>query len=43
MASNDELSQLQSQHQRILDSAGEGIYGLDWEGRIIETDGAAAH
>lgn len=30
----DELSQLQTQHQLILDAAGEGIYGLDSAGRL---------
>ncbi len=30
----DDLSALQEQHQMILDAAGEGIYGLDREGRI---------
>ena len=34
MAGTDELTKLKSQHQLILDSAGEGIYGLDSEGRI---------
>ncbi len=29
----EELAQLQSQHQQILDAAGEGIYGLDCDGR----------
>jgi len=31
---HDELSELQIAHQLILDAAGEGIYGLDSEGRI---------
>ena len=31
---SNQLSQLQIQHQLILDAAGEGIYGLDHEGRI---------
>lgn len=31
---HDELSKLQLAHQLILDAAGEGIYGLDSEGRI---------
>ena len=30
----EELSRLQTQHQLILDAAGEGIYGLDCDGRI---------
>ncbi len=34
MAGQTKLSQLQAQHQKILDSAGEGIYGLDHDGRI---------
>ena len=29
----DELRQLRTAHQQILDAAGEGIYGLDSEGR----------
>lgn len=29
-----ELTRLQNQHQLILDAAGEGIYGLDLDGRI---------
>jgi len=37
-----ELTQLQIQHQLILDSAGEGIYGLDREGRITFSNAAAA-
>ena len=32
MNSAEELSQLQLQHQLILDAAGEGIYGLDCDG-----------
>ena len=41
MAKHDELSRLQSQHQLILDSAGEGIYGLDCDGRITFGNAAA--
>ena len=41
MASNKEFSRLQSQHQLILDSAGEGIYGLDHDGRITFSNAAA--
>jgi PAS domain S-box-containing protein len=41
MSNGDELSQLQVQHQLILDSAGEGIYGLDGEGRITFCNAAA--
>jgi PAS domain S-box-containing protein len=41
MGSNDDFSRLQSQHQLILDSAGEGIYGLDREGRITFSNAAA--
>jgi PAS domain S-box-containing protein len=41
MKKGDELSQLQEQHQLILDAAGEGIYGLDCEGRITFSNAAA--
>jgi PAS domain S-box-containing protein len=41
MAKHDELSLLQSQYQLILDSAGEGIYGLDHDGRITFSNAAA--
>lgn len=41
MTTNTGLSQLQTQHQLILDSAGEGIYGLDREGRITFSNAAA--
>jgi PAS domain S-box-containing protein len=34
MPTNKEFSQLQTQYQLILDSAGEGIYGLDGDGKI---------
>lgn len=36
-----ELEQLRSQYQLILDSAGEGIYGLDSEGKITFSNGAS--
>jgi len=35
------LAQLQSQHQSILDAAGDGIYGLDAEGRATFVNRAA--
>ncbi len=38
----EKLSQLQKQHQLILDAAGEGIYGLDCDGRITFGNAAAA-
>ena len=41
MPTNDKLSQLQTQHQLILDSAGEGIYGLDGDGKITFINAAA--
>jgi len=41
MAKQDELSKLKTQHQLILDSAGEGVYGLDREGRITFSNAAA--
>ena len=37
----EKLSQLQTEHSLILDSAGEGIYGLDCEGRITFGNAAA--
>lgn len=37
----EELSRLQTQHQLILDAAGEGIYGLDCDGRITFSNAAA--
>ena len=37
----EELSRLQSQHQLILDAAGEGIYGLDCDGKITFSNAAA--
>lgn len=41
MTTKVELSQLQTQHQLILDSAGEGIYGLDCDGKITFSNAAA--
>jgi PAS domain S-box-containing protein len=41
MSGNDELQRLRSQHQLILDAAGEGIYGLDAEGRITFANAAS--
>lgn len=41
MTTNKELDQLQTQHQLILDAAGEGIYGLDGDGRITFSNAAA--
>ncbi len=41
MAKQDELSKLQRHHQLILDSAGEGVYGLDAEGRVTFCNAAA--
>lgn len=41
MAGQTKLSKLQAQHQRILDSAGEGIYGLDRDGGITFVNAAA--
>lgn len=41
MNRRDELSKLKTQHQLILDSAGEGVYGLDREGRITFSNAAA--
>ena len=37
----DDLTRLLKHHQLILDSAGEGIYGLDCEGKITFSNGAA--
>lgn len=36
-----ELERLRSQYQLILDSAGEGIYGLDSDGKITFSNGAS--
>ena len=41
MTGQTKLSQLQAQHQKILDSAGEGIYGLDRDGRITFVNAVA--
>ena len=41
MTTNKELEQLQTEHQLILDAAGEGIYGLDGDGRITFSNAAA--
>ncbi len=41
MTTNKDLAQLQTEHQLILDAAGEGIYGLDGEGRITFSNAAA--
>jgi len=41
MRTDNPLSQLHHQHQLILDSAGEGIYGLDGDGRITFSNIAA--
>lgn len=39
---NEEHSQLQMQHQLILDAAGEGVYGLDADGQLTFGNLAAA-
>ncbi len=41
MGDNDRFAQLQARHRLILDSAGEGIYGLDRDGRITFSNAAA--
>ena len=41
MTTDKELGQLQTEQQLILDAAGEGIYGLDGDGRIIFSNAAA--
>lgn len=41
MAKQSELLKLQTQHQLILDAAGEGVYGLDSEGRVTFSNQAA--
>ena len=41
MTTNKELSRLEIEHQLILDSAGEGVYGLDSDGRITFSNAAA--
>ena len=40
MTRKDELAKLQTQHQLILDAAGEGIYGLDGDGNITFSNAA---
>ena len=41
MQAPDDLKRLLKHHQLILDSAGEGIYGLNCEGKITFSNGAA--
>ena len=41
MAKPDKRSNLEIRHQLILDSAGEGVYGLDAEGRVTFSNAAA--
>ena len=41
MAKQTELSKLKTEHQLILDAAGEGIYGLDCDGRVTFSNAAA--
>lgn len=41
MTEKNKLLKLKTQHQLILDSAGEGIYGLDSDGRITFSNAAA--
>jgi PAS domain S-box-containing protein len=41
MSKQDDFSKLQTQHQLILDSAGEGVYGLDAAGKITFSNAAA--
>ena len=41
MTTDKELQQLRTQHQLILDAAGEGIYGLDSDGRFTFSNAAA--
>ena len=42
-ATADELELLRSRYQLILDSAGEGIYGLDRNGKITFSNAAARY
>lgn len=42
MKRNTQLTRLQSQHQIILDAAGDGIYGLDSDGKIIFSNTATS-
>jgi PAS domain S-box-containing protein len=41
MKTNDELQRLRTRHQLILDSAGEGVYGLDADGKTTFANEAA--
>ena len=41
MQKQTELSKLQTEHQLILDAAGEGVYGLDCDGRVTFSNAAA--
>lgn len=41
MQKQTELAKLQTEHQLILDAAGEGVYGLDCEGRVTFSNAAA--
>lgn len=41
MSSSENLSEIRSQQQMILDAAGEGIYGLDGEGNFTFSNAAA--
>lgn len=41
MSGTDEFARLESLYQLILDSAGEGVYGLDRDGRITFSNAAA--
>lgn len=41
MAGKNQVSKIRTQHQLILDSAGEGIYGLDRDGNITFSNAAA--
>jgi len=41
MVKQSELSKLQTQHQLILDAAGEGVYGLDRDGKVTFSNAAA--
>ena len=41
MSGNDETAQLEAQYRQILEAAGEGVYGLDRDGRITFSNAAA--
>jgi len=41
MTRQDDFLKLQTQHQLILDAAGEGVYGLDRDGRVTFSNAAA--